>query len=110
MSTLQENTRQAQSFGIPIAVGSDGGPGVMTHIEMDLLAEAGLTTSEVLIAATYGGALALGMQDEIGTVEPGKLADIVLLRANPLADIRNARNVECTIKGGWIFKKQSLLQ
>lgn len=109
MTVLNENTRRAQSSGVPIALGSDGGPGIMSHIEMELLAEAGLTSAEVLVAATYGGAVALGMQDEIGTIEPGKLADLVVLRANPLADIRHTRDMEFTIKGGRLFKRTDLV-
>jgi imidazolonepropionase-like amidohydrolase len=104
------NTRQAQRNGIPIAIGSDGGPaGVGAHLEMEFLEEAGLTPAEVLVAATYGGALALGMEDEIGTVEAGKLADMVVLRANPLMNVRNARQIEWVIKGGVVFAPSELL-
>jgi len=104
------NTRQAQQSGVPIAVGSDGGPaGVGAHLEMEFLQEAGLTPAEVLVAATYGGAIALGVEDEIGTVEAGKLADMVVLRANPSANIRNARQIEWVIKGGVVFRPRDLL-
>jgi imidazolonepropionase-like amidohydrolase len=76
---------------------------------MEFLEEAGLTPAEVLVAATYGGALALGMEDEIGTVEAGKLADMVVLRANPLMNVRNARQIEWVIKGGVVFAPSELL-
>jgi imidazolonepropionase-like amidohydrolase len=105
-----DNTRQAQQSGVPIAIGSDGGPaGVGAHLEMEFLQEAGLTPAEVLVAATYGGAIALGVEDEIGTVEAGKLADMVVLRANPSANIRNARQIEWVIKGGVVFRPRDLL-
>ena len=107
---LGNNTRQAQQSGVPIAIGSDGGPsGVGAHLEMEFLQEAGLTPAEVLVAATYGGAIALGVEAEIGTVEAGKLADMVVLRANPSADIRNARQIEWVIKGGVVFRPRDLL-
>ena len=92
-----------------MAVGSDGGwVGVGTHVEMALMVEAGLTPAEVLDAATRGGALALGMADEVGTIEPGKHADLVLLGADPLADIRNAREVVWTMKAGRRFRPEDL--
>lgn len=105
LDVIAENTRRAQTHGVTIAVGSDAGvtgngPGIGTHMEMELLQNAGLTPAEVIVAATFGGAVALGVQDERGTVEPGKLADLVILTANPLTDIRNARAVDWVIKGG----------
>jgi imidazolonepropionase-like amidohydrolase len=107
---LGNNTRQAQQSGVPIAIGSDGGPsGVGAHLEMEFLQEAGLTPAEVLVAATYGGAIALGVEDEIGTVEAGKLADMVVLRANPLTNVRNARQIEWVIKGGVVFTPSELM-
>jgi len=107
---LGANTRQAQQLGVPIAIGSDGGPsGVGAHLEMEFLQEAGLTPAEVLVAATYGGAIALGVEDEIGTVEVGKLADMVVLRANPLTNVRNARQIEWVVKGGVVFTPSELL-
>jgi imidazolonepropionase-like amidohydrolase len=110
LEVLGNNTRQAQQSGVPIAIGSDGGPsGVGAHLEMEFLQEAGLTPAEVLVAATYGGAIALGVEDEIGTVEAGKLADMVVLRANPNTNVRNARQIEWVIKGGVVFTPSELL-
>ncbi len=70
---------------------------------------AGLSPAEVLVAATDGGALALGMEDELGTIEPGKRADLVVLSADPLADVRNAREVEWVVKAGTLFDPAELL-
>lgn len=107
---LQENTREAQARGVPIALGSDGGPvGIGSHLEMEFLQEAGLTPVEVLVAATYGGAIALGVEKEIGSIEPGKLADLVILTVNPLEDARNARAIEWVIKGGVPRKPEDLV-
>ena len=69
------------------------------------MVEGGLTPRQVLVAATVGGAQLLGLSREVGTVEPGKRADLVVLRSDPLADIRNARDVEWTIKGGRPFAR-----
>ena len=94
----------ARQAGVPLAVGSDQPVGVGTHIEMELMAEAGLTPAEVLTAASAGGARVLGLEGEVGTIVVGKRADLVVLRSNPLTDIRNARDVEWTIKGGQRFQ------
>jgi imidazolonepropionase-like amidohydrolase len=67
------------------------------------------TPAEVLVAATYGGAIALGVEDEIGTIEAGKLADMVVLNANPFTSIRNARQIAWVFKGGVVFTPEELL-
>lgn len=102
--TIVRNTLAARQAGVPLAVGSDQPMGVGTHVEMELMAESGLTPAEVLRAASAGGARVLGLEDEVGTLVVGKRADLVVLRSNPLADIRNARDVEWTIKGGQRFQ------
>ncbi len=109
VSAMAKNTQRAQAAGVPIALGSDGGPaGISTHLEMEFLQENGLTATEVLAAATYGGAVALGRQEELGSVEVGKLADIVVLNADPAADVRNCREIEWVIKGGVAHRPQDL--
>lgn len=113
LDVIAENTRRAQTHGVTIAVGSDAGvngngPGIGTHMEMELLQNAGLTPAEVIVAATFGAAVALGVQEERGTVEPGKLADLVILTANPLTDIRNARAADWVIKGGKPMRAEAL--
>ena len=102
------NTRRMAVAGVPIGVGSDGGssidfPGAMTHREMELLVEAGLSPVEVITAATKNGALALRKLDELGTIEAGKRADLLLLNANPLEDVRNFRKIDqLMLNGEWI--------
>jgi imidazolonepropionase-like amidohydrolase len=105
------NSRKFALAGVPIGVGSDGGssndiPGAMTHREIELLVEAGFTPLEALTAATRTGALALGKLDELGTIEPGKRADLVLLTADPLADVRNLRKIERVLLDGEWTKRQ----
>lgn len=101
--TIVRNTLIARQSGVPLAVGSDQPVGVGTHVEMELMTEAGLTPVDVLTAASAGGARVLGLEGELGTISVGKRADLVVLRSNPLLDIRNARDVEWTIKGGQRF-------
>jgi imidazolonepropionase-like amidohydrolase len=102
------NTRRMAVAGVPIGVGSDGGsaidfPGLMTHRELELLVEAGLSPVDVITAATRNGALALRKLDDLGTIEAGKRADLLLLSANPLEDVRNFRKIDqLMFDGEWI--------
>ncbi len=104
----KRNTRKFAAGGVPIGVGSDGGssidlPGLMTHREMELLIESGMSPMEVIVAATRTGALALKKLEEMGTIEPGKKADLLLVTANPLEDIRNLRKIQATmLDGQWL--------
>lgn len=114
VQVITENTRRAREHGVTIAVGSDAGvsgngPGLGTHLEMEFLQDAGLTPAEVLVASSFNGAAALRMQDQIGSVEAGKLADLVILNRNPLVDIRNARAIEWVIKAGNAVRPNELL-
>ena len=69
-------------------------PGVAFHREMQLLFEAGLSPVEVLVAATKNGAIAMRIEDQVGTIEEGKIANIVVLSADPTVDITNTRHIE----------------
>jgi adenine deaminase len=75
-------------------------PGFSLHDELALLVETGLTPIEALQSATLGPAKYLGKLDSLGTVESGKIADLVLLDANPLEDIRNIQKINTVIIGG----------
>lgn len=104
----------AHEAGVPVTLGTDTGnpfvfPGHSVHFELELLVEAGLTPMDALIAATRGAAELLGRDDEFGTVEAGKRADLLVLAANPLADIRNTRSLEVVIRGGEVVERSSLL-
>ncbi len=80
----------------------------MLQCEKSGLVQAGIKPIEVLRIATDQAAEALGAEDDLGTLEPGKLADIVLLDENPLDDIRNTQTIWRVIKGGWVFDPEKL--
>ncbi len=90
--------------GVPIAFGTDSGPvgrfqGYFEHMEMTLMAEAGLSPAQILRSATGVAADCLD-RDDIGTLEPGRRADFVLLRSNPMEDVANVRSIEGVWVGG----------
>jgi imidazolonepropionase-like amidohydrolase len=102
-----------QREGVHLATGSDLAspwviPGVALHQELALLVSAGISPSEVLRMATRNGAEALGLLAETGTVESGKRADLVVLEADPLRDIRNSRRIRFVVLGGRIFRPDEL--
>ena len=101
----KNNVRRALNAGIPVLAGSDTGvPGVLlgisSQMELVLLVDAGLTTAEALATATINPARAIGRGQDQGTIERGKLADLLVLDADPLADIRNISKIHLVIKGG----------
>jgi len=79
------------------------------HRELHAMVLAGIPPADVLKVATINGARALNVANTLGTVEPGKLADLVVVEGNPLRDIRNTRNVELVIKAGRIYDPEELL-
>ena len=94
-----ENMKALHDAGVGIAMGTDTGPfarfqGYFEHMEMEMMAGAGLTPAEVIHASTGGAAECMGLAGSVGTFEPGAYADLVVLNADPLADIRNTREIE----------------
>lgn len=85
-------------------------PGFAYHRELLAMTYAGLPPVAVLKAATINGANALGIEARLGSVEPGKLADLVVVAGDPLADIKAARNVSFVVKAGVVYDPQSLLK
>jgi uncharacterized protein (TIGR02246 family) len=99
--------------GVLILAGSDAGhalafPGFGLHDELELLVEVGLTPAEALRAATLSAAEYLEATDSLGTVATGQLADLVLLDANPLDDIRNTRRIRAVVLDGRYFDRSEL--
>jgi imidazolonepropionase-like amidohydrolase len=102
----------ARSSGLPVLAGTDAAgiiwPGPSLHKEMGLLVKGGLTPLAALQAATLNPAQALHATDSLGTVAPGKLADLVLLDANPLADITNTKAIHAVVANGRYFGRPVL--
>jgi hypothetical protein len=92
-----------------VGIGAHGNyPGLGTHWEMEAHIAGGMTPLEVLRAATIGSATAIGRQSELGSLEPGKFADFVVLEANPLDDILNARRITLVVKDGRRYDEAAL--
>jgi imidazolonepropionase-like amidohydrolase len=99
--------------GVQIIAGTDTPnpfvfPGFSLHDELGLLVKAGLTPMDALQAATRNAAVYLGMLDTVGTVEKGKLADLVLLDADPLVDIANTKKINAVVVGGRLVNRAAL--
>lgn len=85
-------------------------PGFVAHREMHALTMCGIPAADVLRIATLNGAKAMGVSDRLGSLEPGKLADFIVVRGNPLEDIRHTRNVRWVVKSGHRYDPQTLFQ
>lgn len=104
---FRENVTRMHEAGVTFAVGTDGGgtvgynfQGYNTPWELKILVECGFTPMEALVAATRNGARLIGIEDQVGTVEPGKIADLLILSDDPLTDIENIRRIEWVIQHG----------
>ena len=99
--------------GITITVGSDLGnawitPGIGFHRELELLVQVGISPLEVLKMATINGAKVLGVSDEIGTIEDGKIANLVILDADPIENISNTKRINKVVYEGELFSQEEL--
>ena len=104
-------TRQAHAAGVVVLAGTDALDadvlhGFSLHTELQYLVAAGLSPAEALAAATWHPAQAFGLGSQLGTVEVGKLADLLLLNANPLVDIRNTQQIEAVVANGRLYGAQ----
>ena len=104
---------RAHRAGVRLSLGTDAGMiavfhGLAVHHELELLVRAGLAPIEALAAATTAAAAKVGVDERLGTVQVGKEADLLILRENPLADIRNTRAIDVVIKRGTPFDPAEL--
>ena len=99
-----EITGALHRAGIRIVAGTDQTvPGYSLHRELELYVQAGFTPMEAIQAATIVPARVMGIDTQVGTIEPGKRADVIILGANPLDDIHNSRKVEYVISDGIMY-------
>lgn len=109
-----DQARRLREAAPRVGVGTDMGSMALApwepHSELEALVEFGYTPMEAIVAATRNGAEILGALDEIGTIQEGKLADLLILDADPLEDIRNTRRIWMVIQGGGIVDRESLLE
>jgi len=112
---LLEIVRRFHERGVLLTTGDDIAippwitPGVSLHHEMELLVRAGIPPLNVITIATANGAKALGILADVGTIEAGKRADLVVLTADPVKDIRNTRKIESTFLAGRRLQPDQLL-
>ncbi len=108
------NLRRALDAGVTVVAGTDTGnplvfPGFSMHHELELMVEAGMSPMDALLAATRMPARMLGQEEVFGTLTPGRRADLLVLGADPLIDIRNTRTLEVVIQNGRVLDRDSLL-
>jgi imidazolonepropionase-like amidohydrolase len=107
MATL----RTLHAAGIPIIAGTDQTiPGYSLHRELEIYVDGGFTPLEAIQSATIVAARALGVESQSGSLEKGKRGDVLLLDADPLADIHNTRKVFRTIAAGAVYTPATLWQ
>lgn len=107
-----EVTKRAHETGVALVAGTDqfadkapdAVPNIHTEMEL-LVTKCGLTPPEAIEAATYEGARAVGVERQYGTIEPGKVADLVVLREDPSEDIRRTRSVDAVMKAGVVYRR-----
>jgi len=101
---MAAEVRELYEAGTSLQVGAHGQmSGLGTHWELELLSKGGFSPAQILEIATIKGAAQHGLDAQIGSLEPGKLADLVVLTANPLDDIRNASSIKYVMKGGNLY-------
>jgi imidazolonepropionase-like amidohydrolase len=116
LASAQRSVKRMSEAGITLVLGSDSGAGEVssgwgTHNEMVLMVEAGLSPFKVIRIATRQGAERVSSgEPEFGVIKAGKIADLVLLDADPLEDIANTRKINRVMQAGQWLDRQALLK
>jgi imidazolonepropionase-like amidohydrolase len=106
--TMMKMLKLLYDNGITVVPGTDGFPGFTLHRELELYTIAGIPTKEVLKGATIVSARVAGKEKELGSIEVGKKANMILVDGDPLKNISNIRRVELTIKNGNLYDPKEL--
>lgn len=104
----QENIRRIDAAGGIVALGTDQTSGPAVHRELELLVAAGISPREAIRIGTLNAARFLGKEETLGSITEGKIADMVLLDADPTTDIRNARRIRAVLKNGVLIDRSRL--
>jgi imidazolonepropionase-like amidohydrolase len=104
----REGLRKAAQAGVKIAFGTDAGvyPHGGNAKQFAFMVKYGLSPMQAIQSATVNAADLLGWSDEVGSIEPGKFADLVAVEADPLKDITSLEHVKFVMKGGEVVKKE----
>jgi hypothetical protein len=110
-----KNLKTLQDAGVTIAAGTDAGNigtlhGASIFRELKMMADAGLTPAQVLVSATLNGAKLMARDKDLGSVEEGKLADMVILNSDPLINIQNASDIHLVVKNGKAFRANEIIK
>jgi imidazolonepropionase-like amidohydrolase len=104
---IRDNLARAYKSGVKIAFGTDQGlvPHGQNAKEFALMVDAGMTPADAIMAATHNAADLIGDSKDIGSIQPGRYADIVAVGGDPLNDVTELERVQFVMKGGKVYKK-----
>ena len=99
LDVAKPNLKTLSDAGVLVAMGTDTGPagrwqGFFEHLELEMMVQSGLTPMQTIVAATSAAAECHGRGGQFGSIQPGASADLLVLSANPLDDIRNTRQIQ----------------
>lgn len=106
-AAMLKMTRKMYAAGIPILAGTDALAGITLHRELELEVKAGVPALKALQIATWNSAKLLKQEKDLGSIAPGKLADLVLVDGNPAEDISSVRRCRIVTKGGTMYKSDA---
>jgi imidazolonepropionase-like amidohydrolase len=111
LEQASRNLKTMKDAGVRIAMGTDTGPvgrfqGYFEHLELEMMVKAGLTPMQAIVAATSDAARCIGKAGEVGTLQKGVWADVLVFSASPADDIRNTRTLRTVYVGGEPLSQQ----
>jgi imidazolonepropionase-like amidohydrolase len=107
-ATMLRMTKKMYDAGVPILAGTDAAAGLMLHRELELEVKAGIPAGNALQNATLVAAGVLKQTKDLGSIAPGKLADLLLVEGDPTMDISNVRRCRMVMKNGTLYNSADL--